>query len=40
MRAPILLGVAIALALPATVAEAQTRKPTAQEVAAIRNCAA
>src|SRR5437764_897991 len=40
MRAPILLGLAIALALPPAAADAQTRKPTAQEVSAIRNCAA
>src|SRR5437764_699379 len=40
MRAPILLGLAIALALPPAAADAQTRKPTAQEVLAIRNCAA
>jgi hypothetical protein len=40
MRAPILLGFAIALAIAPRIADAQTRKPTTQEVAAIRNCAA
>jgi len=41
MAAPVLLGLAvILLAQWAQPAAAQTRKPTAQEVAAIRNCAA
>jgi len=40
MTARILLGLAIALAFAVASAHAQTRKPTAQEVAAIRNCAA
>jgi uncharacterized protein YecT (DUF1311 family) len=40
MAARRLLGLAIILsALPTSSADAQTRKPTAQEVAAIRNCA-
>lgn len=40
MAARIALGLFIALAFAAASADAQTRKPTAQEVAAIRNCAA
>lgn len=40
MTARILLGVAIVLVFAAASVHAQTRKPTAQEVAAIRNCAA
>jgi uncharacterized protein YecT (DUF1311 family) len=40
MAARIALGLVIALAFAAASADAQTRKPTAQEVAAIRNCAA
>jgi len=40
MTVRILLGLTIAWALAADSAHAQTRKPTAQEVAAIRNCAA
>jgi len=39
MAARIALGLAIALVFAAPPADAQTRKPTAQEVAAIRNCA-
>ena len=39
MTARLLLGLVIAVALAAASAHAQTRKPTAQEVAAIRNCA-
>jgi hypothetical protein len=41
MAARRLLGLAIVLsALAISSANAQTRKPTAEEVAAIRNCAA
>ena len=40
MTVRILLGLTIVWALAADSAHAQTRKPTAQEVAAIRNCAA
>jgi uncharacterized protein YecT (DUF1311 family) len=39
MTARLLLCLAIAVALAAASAHAQSRKPTAQEVAAIRNCA-
>ena len=39
MTARLLLGLAIAVALAAASAHAQSRKPTTQEVAAIRNCA-
>ena len=40
MAARIAFGLAIALGFAAASAHAQTRKPTAQEVGAIRNCAA
>jgi hypothetical protein len=41
MAARLILGFAVAVSvLPLTSAHAEPRKPTAQEIAAIRNCAA